>query len=306
MIPILSLIIALSVFSIVMFLYLTKEYKRQEIIRRMERQLIMPKERKFNILEILGFGKALNYFDILLKRAGIGKIDAENLILILFTLNTFLFTFFIIKNEILWAFLVPVSIFLLVPLGLEKIAQRRYIKFNLQFADAVQDIADYLKVSGSLINSLEKVVDTLENPLKNEIKKIITKVDAGISLSDALRDFAKESGSPLVEAWVDSMVFAGLMKANTADICQKMSSKIKGRIRQNNRIRALMRDTKSTVIMIIATMILLIFSTYATSPMYTDAFRTTAGKVVLIYIVSSYVITTILIFRAIDKQINSI
>lgn len=306
LILLLSLITALSAFSIIMFLYLLKEYKKQEIIRRMERQLIAPKERKFNTLEVLGFGKVLKNFDILLKRTGIKKVDAENLILFLSVLNTFIFALFIIKNEVFWAFLAPALIFVSVPLVLEKIAQKRYVKFNLQFAEAVQDIADYLKISGNIVNALEKVIDTTENPLKDEIKKIVAKVDAGISLYEALKDFAKESGSPLVEAWVDSMVFAGQMKANTADICQKMSAKIKERIRQNNKISSFMKSTKSTVVMIIAITILLMLSTYTSGQMYAEAFTTTAGKLVLLYIIISYVVTTVFVFRAIDKQISSI
>ncbi|ERM91481.1 type II secretion protein F [Caldanaerobacter subterraneus subsp. yonseiensis KB-1] len=302
----LSLITALSAFSIIMFFYLFKEYKKQEIIRRMERQLIAPKERKFNALEVLGFKKVLEKFDVLLKRAGIKKVDAENLILILSILNTFIFAFFIIKKEVFWAFLVPVLIFVTVPLILEKAAQKRYVKFNLQFAEAVQDIADYLKISGNIVNALEKVIDTAENPLKDEIKKIVAKVNSGISLYDALKDFARESGSPIVEAWVDSMVFAGQMKANTADICQKMSAKIKERIRQNNKISSFMKSTKSTVVMIIGITILLMLSTYTSGQMYADALSTPAGKFVLLYIILSYVVTTVFVFRAIDKQISSI
>jgi tight adherence protein B len=283
-----------------------KQYKKQEIVRRMERQLIAPKERRFNVLELLGFKKSLNNFDLLLKRAGVKKIDTENFILILFVFNVFLFVVLTAMNQYLWAFLIPFLIFMFIPLVLEKIAQKRYNKFNLQFADAVQDIADYLKISGNIINSLEKAMDNMENPLKSEVEKIITKVNAGISVAEALKDFAKESGSPLVEAWVDSMVFAGQMKANTADICQKMSIKIKERLRQNNKIRALMKSTKSTVIMIIAIMTLLMFSDYSSGQMYAEAFNTVVGKIILLYIIASYTITAIFVFRAIDKQVNSI
>jgi tight adherence protein B len=300
-----SLIAALTFYVIVILIYSVKQYRKQKIIRRIERQLVATEPKKFSILELIGLKKILNKTQKIVTGIGL-KTEAEDAFLIFITFDITLFLVLSILNTGYLSYLIPALMFFIVPYIADSVIQRRYVKFNNQFADALQDISDYLKMTGNLVNSIEKVLPDLENPLKAHFNAIIRKVDSGIDINTALREFSNEAESPLVEAWVDSMIFAGQMKANVADVCEETAKKVKGRLKQNAKIRSLMKGTKTTMIMILLVMCLILVSTLNSGSMYAQAYSTFAGKMVMLYVILSYVITTLLVFKSINKQSTSI
>jgi tight adherence protein B len=300
-----SLIVAMASFMMFILIYAVKQYNRHKIIKRIERQLITSEVKKFSLLKILGLEKILERTQSVLSGIGI-KIDAEDAFLIFTLFEVFLFIILTSFNLIYLNFLIPLLIVIIVPYIAETIAQKRYMKFNNQFADALQDISDYLKVNGNISTSIERVLPTLENPLKAYFLNIVEKVNSGISIYVALQDFAKEVNSPLVDSWVDSMIFAGQMKSNVADVCEKISVKIKKRLKQNRQIKALMMQTKSIMYSILGIMSIIMFALFTSSPEYLQSIKTTLGKIVLTYMIVSYLFTTFYVIKKINRMIGSV
>lgn len=271
----------------------------------MERQLIQyNKEKKFSILEFLGLSKYVKKNDELLKSAGYKKIDSENIILLFIIIDLLVFFMLSVLNIGYMSYIIPIILLIIVPYIIQSIANRRHLKFNIQFSEAVQDIADYLKITGSLINALNAILPDLENPLKDSIQNIIKLYNTGASIEDALKAFARESKSLIVDEWVDSIIFAGQMKANVADICESTAKKIKNRIRQGDKIRSNLKGTKMTVTFIAAIMAAIMFLILKGNSMFSSAFQSTTGRIVIVYTIMSYLVTTLIIYRSLDKQIK--
>lgn len=306
MIFIISLIAGISFFVFVILAYSIVTYRKQSIIRRMERQLVATKEKKFSIMSMLGAESFTAKVQGKLKKAGLTRYDAEDAVLVLATFSFVLFIAAVVSKLGAFSLLVPPAVFYLSFALLDKLGDSRYEKLNGQFAEAVQDMADYLKVGGNFANAIEKTAEEADEPLKGELLKIVRKVNAGISILTALKEFSDDVQSPLVESWVDAVIFSFRMKANTADVCESAAQKVRARMRQNKKIDAMLKGTKSTVYMIVAVMALMLFMTYATSPMYLAVFKTLMGKIALLYTIASYAGTTVFMLRKMDKEVKSV
>lgn len=305
MIVIISIVSSLASMSIILLIYSYIMFKKQEIIRKMERQLIAPKERKFTILGMLGYENFINNIQKLIKSAGL-HIEAENFILLVALINAVFFAASLLLNFGYLSIAVIAILDFAVFFGLIKISENKKKKRDIQFADAAQDIADYLKVSDGIINAFEKITPELENPLRSDFEKIINKVHAGISMTQALKEFSDEINSPLIEAWVESVIFASQMKANIADVCEKTSIKVKKRLKQNRQIKALMMQTKSIMYSITGIMGLIMIALFMSSPEYVQSLSTTLGKIALIYTILSYFFTTFYVLRKINRMIGTV
>ncbi|MBE3578983.1 MAG: type II secretion system F family protein [Caldanaerobacter subterraneus] len=305
MILLISLVASLAFTTLMLTLYLLKTYKRQQIIRRMERQLVAPGEKKFSILEMLGYNDLVIKTQNIISNVGL-NLDAENFLFTVLLFDTLVVAGSIIFRAGYWGLVIVFGTNFSLFYLLNNLAERKKRKRVLQFAEAAQDIADYLKVNNNLLNAIEKAIDSVENPLRRDFEKIVTKVYSGISLVEALKDFARESESPIIETWVDSMIFSTRMKADISQTSEVISSKIRKRIRQNRKIQALMMQTKSTVYAIILVMSIIMIGTILNTPDYMKILQTPTGKIAIGYIITSYFLTSLYIFRKIDKMVGSV
>jgi tight adherence protein B len=300
-----SFVASLAFVTSILTLYLFRVYKRQQIIKKMERQLVAPKEKKFSILEMLGYNDLVIKTQNIISNVGL-NLDAENFLFTVLLLDTLAVAGSIILQSGYWGLVIVFGTNFALFYLLNDLAERKKRKRVLQFAEAAQDIADYLKVNNNLLNAIEKAIDSIENPLRRDFEKIVTKVYSGISLVEALKDFAKESESPIIETWVDSMIFSARMKADISQTSEIISSKIRKRIKQNRKIQALMMQTKSTVYAIILVMSIIVIGTILNTPDYMKILQTSTGKIAIGYTITSYFLTSLYIFRRIDKMVGGV
>ena len=305
MIFLISFVASLAFTTLILTFYLLRVYKRQQIIKKMERQLVAPKEKKFSVLEMMGYNDLVIKTQNMLLNVGL-NLDAENFLFTVLLFDTIVVAGSIVFQSGYWGLVIVFGTNFGLFYLLNYLAERKKRKRVLQFAEAAQDIADYLKVNNNLLNAIEKAIDSIENPLRRDFEKIVTKVYSGISLVEALKDFAKESESPIIETWVDSMIFSARMKADISQTSEIISSKIRKRIKQNRKIQALMMQTKSTVYAIILVMSIIVIGTILNTPDYMKILQTSTGKIAIGYTIASYFLTSLYIFRRIDKMVGSV
>ncbi|TCO57782.1 type II secretion system F family protein [Caldanaerobacter subterraneus] len=305
MLLLISFVASLAFVTSILTLYLFRVYKRQQIIKKMERQLVAPKEKKFSILEMLGYNDLVIKTQNIISNVGL-NLDAENFLFTVLLLDTLAVAGSIILQSGYWGLVIVFGTNFALFYLLNDLAERKKRKRVLQFAEAAQDIADYLKVNNNLLNAIEKTVDSIENPLRRDFEKIVTKVYSGISLMEALKDFARESESPIIETWVDSMIFSTRMKADISQTSEIISTKIRKRIMQNRKIQALMMQTKSTVYAMILVMSIVMIGTILNTPDYMKILQAPTGKMAIAYTATSYFLTALYIFRKIDKMVGSV
>lgn len=305
MLLLISFVASLAFVTSILTLYLIKTYKRERIIKKMERQLVAPRERKFSVLEMLGYNGLVVKTQNMLLGVGL-NLDAENFLFTILLLDTLVIAGSIILQAGYWGLISVLGANFALFYLLNSFAERKKRKKILQFAEAAQNIADYLKVNNNLLNAIEKTIDSTENPLRKDFEKIVAKVYSGISLTEALKDFARESESPIIEAWVDSMIFSARMKADISQTSEIISTKIRKRIMQNKKIQALMMQTKSTVYAMILVMSIIVIGTVLNTPNYIKILQTPTGKIAIGYVIASYFLTSLYIFRKIDKMVGGV
>jgi tight adherence protein B len=300
-------ITAVGGFVVVILIYSYREYRKQKLIRRLERQMVAPRaKRSFSLLEALGYNNFISSISDLLNRAGLSRINAEDAFLSFVVLNALIFAVMVMLGFGWLSAVVPVVLIFAVPWFLNMIGTRRYTKLNRQFAEAVQDIADYLKIMPNLENAIRKVAKETDQPLRGELNKILHKVDTGINLLTALRDFARSSESTMIEFWVDSIVFAYQMRASVADICEEVSKKIKVRMKQNAQVSTKLTEIKTMMFGIAGVMSGIMFFIFSSSPQFAAVFNTVIGKIALGYTIASYAGSTLYILRRINKEVSEL
>lgn len=300
-------ITAVSGFVIVVLIYSYREYRKQRLIRRLERQMVAPRaKRSFSLLEALGYNNLITDISDLLNRAGLSRINAEDAFLTFVVLDVLVFAALVILGLGWLSAVVPVILVFAVPWFLNMVGVRRHVKLNHQFAEAAQDIADYLKIVPNLENAIRKVAEETDQPLRGELNKILHKVDTGIHLLSALRDFAKTSESTMIEFWVDSIVFAYQMRASVADVCEEVSKKIKQRMKQNAQVSTKLTEIKTMMFGIAGVMAGIMFFIFSSSPEFSAAFNTPVGKIALAYTIASYAGSTLYILRRINKEVSEL
>jgi tight adherence protein B len=300
-------ITAVGGFMVVILIYSYREYRKQKLIRLLERQMVAPRaKRSFSLLEALGYNNLITDISNLLNRAGLSRINAEDAFLTFVVLDTLIFAAMVMLGFGWLSAVVPAVLVFAVPWFLNMIGTRRHVKLNHQFAEAVQDIADHLKIVPNLENAIRKVAEETDQPLRGELNRILHKVDTGIHLLTALRDFARTSESTMIDFWVDSIVFAYQMRASVADVCEEVSKKIKLRMKQNAQVSTKLTEIKTMMFGIAGVMAGIMFFIFSSSPEFSAAFNTIVGKVALAYTTASYAGSTLYILRRINKEVSEL
>ncbi|AEE97562.1 type II secretion system F family protein [Mahella australiensis] len=297
---------AMGGFVLVVLYQSYKAYKKQKLIERLQRQMVAPQAKPFSLLELLGYNKTVDKFRELLRKAGLAKINAEDALLSLTVLSVILFAVLNIAGMGWLSFLLPIGLIIVIPWVLNMIGTSRHNKLNKQFAEAVQDMADRLKLVPNLENGIRETAQITDQPLHGELEKILHKLDTGIGIIPALKDFARDSESTMIDFWVDSIVFAYQMRASVADVCEEVSQKTRTRLKQNNQVATKLSEIKSMMLSIAGIMIALMFMVYSSSPEYLNSFDTLWGKIALIYTVISYAGSTLYILNRTNKEATEI
>ena len=160
---------------------------------------MVQRERQFSIAELLGYNKLIERIGYRLTRAGLAKLNAEDTFLSFIVILTLVFAATTIMGLGWYSVVIVAVLAVFVPWLINMIGTRRHAKLNKQFAEAAQDIADYLKISPNLENAIRKVAEEADQPLRGGLNKILYKLDIGIGLIPALTDFSKESESIMID-----------------------------------------------------------------------------------------------------------
>ncbi len=306
LILLMAIITSVGGFVTVILIHAYKEYRKEKLIKRLERQLVVQRERQFSIAELLGYNKLIERIGYRLTRAGLAKLNAEDTFLSFIVILTLVFAATTIMGLGWYSVVIVAVLAVFIPRLINMIGTRRHAKLNKQFAEAAQDIADYLKISPNLENAIRKVAEEADQPLRGGLNKILYKLDIGIGLIPALTDFSKESESMMIDFWVDSIIFAHQMRASVADVCEEVSKKINVRLKQNQQVSTKLTEIKTMMFGIAGVMAGLIFFIFSSSPEFTAALKTPIGKSVLIYTIVSYVGATLFVLQRINKEVSEL
>lgn len=298
-----ALLFSLAGFVGVLFLWSIKQYKLLKLKEQVERQLIRKEHRYFNILAELGLENILTKTGQLFEQAGI-PYDVENTLLVILMIFSILVAGGLFFEFGMVALLLPLIGVTILYSVLRKISESRLIKIEHELRYAMYDMASALRVNESLINAIAEATQKAKEPLKSEFKEIVNAVMRGEKENAALNNFCQRNKSLIIAGWVDTIIFARETGKDLAGTCERAAIKIRDKSKMKAQVRAQVAGSKGTMAGILAILGLFAFSLIS-SGLFSRIFTSEIGKLVLSYVIISYLLSSVWLYRIIDKEVNS-
>jgi tight adherence protein B len=119
------------------------------------------------------------------------------------------------------------------------VRQRRMLKFEEHFPEAIDLIARALRAGHALPTGLQMVADELPPPIGTEFRLLYDEQNFGLAMPDALRNFARRI--PVLDArfFVTAVLTQRESGGNLAEVLDNLSSVIRDRFKVKRQIRVI-------------------------------------------------------------------
>ncbi|MBI2909619.1 MAG: type II secretion system F family protein [Chloroflexi bacterium] len=122
--------------------------------------------------------------------------------------------------------------------------QRRLRAINDQLVDLTTMISNSLKSGYSFVQGLEMVSRELPKPISEEVAQVLTEMSLGTHTEEALINLAKRVNSYDLDLIVTAMLIQRQVGGNLAEILDKISSMIRGRVEMIREVQSLTSEVK--------------------------------------------------------------
>jgi tight adherence protein B len=136
--------------------------------------------------------------------------------------------------------LLAAALFATVPyLYVRRARNKRLIKFEEQFPEAIDLLGRALRAGHALTTGLQMVGDELPDPIRTEFRQLYDQQSYGLPLPDALRSFALRV--PLIDAkfFVTALLTQREAGGNLAEVLDNLASIIRDRFRVKRQVRVI-------------------------------------------------------------------
>lgn len=171
-------------------------------------------------------------------------------------------------------------------LGVQVYLDRRVTKhsekFERQLIAALDLSARSLRAGHPLLSSFRLISDEVPAPVGTVFARVCQQQAMGMSLEQALRQVAVESGNDDLKVFATSVVIQMRSGANLADMMDRLTAVIRERMRLAAHIRVLTAQTRFSKRLLLAVPIALFLIVNLINPEYmAPMYSTTTGKVLL-------------------------
>lgn len=216
------------------------------------------------------------------------ETDPKKVTLLLFGLSFGLgiVFFFIFWPDIIAGLLFGVSVGIAgwnIPLLLVKSAyERRCKRFVEQMVDSLTIMANGIKTGSNPIQSMQRVIEIMNNPIKQEFEKIVGDTQLGSSFEDALNKLGERIPKPDVQMFVTAINILKETGGNLAETFETIVYVIRERQKIEKKIDAITSKgvMQGVIVMLVPLVIFIVFMFMDPAfikPMYT----TTMGYILL-------------------------
>ena len=150
------------------------------------------------------------------------------------------FTVALSQSGMLWGSLVLTGIAGAVPLMyVRRRRQKRILKFEDQFPEAIDLVARALRAGHGLATGLGMVADELKAPVGTEFRILFDEQNFGLSLPEAMRNFARRV--PVLDArfFVTAVLTQRETGGNLAEVLDNLGNVIRERFKVRRQVRVL-------------------------------------------------------------------
>lgn len=182
--------------------------------------------------------------------------------------------------------------------------ERRCTQFVDQMVDGLTIMANGIKSGSNAMQSMERVIEIMGNPISQEFRQVITQHQFGQSFEEALLDLGERIPRPDVQMFVTAINILKETGGNLAETFETIVTTIRERQKVEKKIQALtaqglMQGLIVTLIPFILAVVFLVIDPNYIKPM----FNTTLGLVLLFAMLGLQVIGGILIKKIVTIKV---
>jgi tight adherence protein B len=174
-------------------------------------------------------------------------------------------------------------VLMMVPfLYLLNLRQKRLEKFRHQLPEGLDLIARALKAGHAFSGSLALAAEQFDDPLGPELEETLGEINFGVSVQNALMNFAKRIECPEVRYFVVAVNLQRETGGNLAELMESLSKLIRENFRFQGRVRTLSAEGKiSAIILILLPFLILGWINFTTPKFLVPLLTEPIGKIML-------------------------
>lgn len=182
--------------------------------------------------------------------------------------------------------------------------ERRCIQFVDQMVDGLTIMANGIKSGTNPMQSMERVIEIMANPISQEFRQVVTQHQFGQSFEEALLDLGERIPRPDVQMFVTAINILKETGGNLAETFETIVTTIRERQKVEKKIQALtaqglMQGLIVTMIPFILAVVFLVIDPNYIKPM----FNTTLGLVLIFAMLGLQIIGGILIKKIVTIKV---
>ena len=155
-------------------------------------------------------------------------------------------------------------------------------RFESQLADALALAARSLRAGHPLEGAFRLIGEELDPPVSTVFSEIVQQQALGLGMEEAIRRTAERSSSEDFDLFASSVVIQLRGGGNLAEMFERLSEVVRGRIRLHRRAKVLTAQTQLSKRILIAIPLVLFAGLYLTNAAYIEPlYTTTTGNILL-------------------------
>jgi tight adherence protein B len=186
----------------------------------------------------------------------------------------------------------------------QNLYEKRSSLLVAQMVDGLTIMANGIKSGLSVPQSMERVVETLPNPLSQEFSLVLSKMKLGLSLEEALIEFGNRVTRPDVQMFVVSINILKETGGNLAETFTTIVKVIRERQKIEQKIEAMTTQGKTQGMIVSAVPVVIIAIFYFSDRTYIEPlFNTTLGVILLVIMVGLIAVAGVLIKKIVTIKV---
>lgn len=182
--------------------------------------------------------------------------------------------------------------------------EQRCTAFTDQMVDAMTIMANGIKSGSNAIQSMERVVEIMGNPISAEFKQVITQNQFGQSFEEALLDLGNRIPRPDVQMFVTSINILKETGGNLAETFETIVLVVRERQKVEKKIQAMTAQGMMQGMIVSMVPFVLMGVFYLFDPQFiAPMFNTTMGLILLLVMLSLIVIGGVMIKKIVTIKV---
>lgn len=252
--------------------------RRSEILQMLDNMFVPMEEKKLTrLLLLVNFGPSIVFFALLWPRFWLGGLVAVAIWLVVSQLPYHYF-------KSLW--------------------EKRSDLLVSQMVDGLTIMANGIKAGLSVPQAMERVVDTLPNPISQEFNLVLSQMRLGRSLEEALTDLGERIPRPDIQMFVTAINILKETGGNLAETFTTIVTVIRERQKIEQKIQAMTTQGMMQGLIISFVPIGIILLLWIVDPTYIQPlFSTTLGVILLMIVLGLIALGGIMIKRIVTIRV---